>query len=120
MTSSRGSDFVTTQPLAAERPQAHLHGARARKAYSSVSDGQMWWASVIVDLSGLSVALALSGFTCSARRIRIRRENAVYDEILQDRRHHQQHQKERPETVRPPAPSRTKWYGLGARPLRTS
>ena len=78
--------MVAAPPLATQRPRAYSHGAcvGAQKPYSSVSDGQMWWASVIVDLSGLSVALALSGFTCSARRIRIRRENAVYDEILQD------------------------------------
>lgn len=49
---------------------------------SSVRVGQMWWGSVIVVLSGLRMTLVRSAFTCKARRIRIRREKAVYEEMV--------------------------------------
>lgn len=49
---------------------------------SSVRVGQMWWGSVIVVLSGLRMTLVRSAFTCKARRMRIRREKAVYDEMV--------------------------------------
>mmetsp|Transcript_27245 Transcript_27245/g.46263 ORF Transcript_27245/g.46263 Transcript_27245/m.46263 type:complete len:200 (+) Transcript_27245:2455-3054(+) len=41
----------------------------------------MWCGSVMVFLSGFRICLVRSKFTCNDRRIRIRRENAVYDEM---------------------------------------
>lgn len=38
--------------------------------------------SVMVVFSGLRMTFDLSGFTCRARRIRISREKAVYDEMV--------------------------------------
>ena len=49
---------------------------------SSLRVGQMWWGSVMVVLSGFRITLVLSAFTCNARRMRIRREKAVYDDMV--------------------------------------
>ena len=49
---------------------------------SSVSVGHTWCGSVVMLLSGLSSMRALSTLTCRARRMRMSREKAVYDEIV--------------------------------------
>mmetsp|Transcript_59689 Transcript_59689/g.141213 ORF Transcript_59689/g.141213 Transcript_59689/m.141213 type:complete len:220 (+) Transcript_59689:826-1485(+) len=49
---------------------------------SSDSVGQMWWGCVMVPLSGLRMILDLSALTWRARSMRMRREKAVYDEML--------------------------------------
>mmetsp|Transcript_11608 Transcript_11608/g.37101 ORF Transcript_11608/g.37101 Transcript_11608/m.37101 type:complete len:323 (-) Transcript_11608:4077-5045(-) len=49
---------------------------------SSVSEGQMWCASVTVSLSGRRMALVRSVLVCMARRMRMSREKAVYEEMV--------------------------------------
>mmetsp|Transcript_122947 Transcript_122947/g.353172 ORF Transcript_122947/g.353172 Transcript_122947/m.353172 type:complete len:220 (-) Transcript_122947:2133-2792(-) len=48
---------------------------------SSVKLGHTWCGCVTVVLSGFRMTLVRSGFTCSARKMRIIRLKAVYDEI---------------------------------------
>ena len=48
---------------------------------SSVSVGQTWCGCVMTERSGLRIILALSVATCSARKMRMRREKAVYEEM---------------------------------------
>mmetsp|Transcript_67280 Transcript_67280/g.140141 ORF Transcript_67280/g.140141 Transcript_67280/m.140141 type:complete len:202 (+) Transcript_67280:1445-2050(+) len=58
-----------------------LSATSTRHHSSSVSVGHTWWGSVTVVLSGFRITLARSLFTCRARRMRMRREKAVYEEM---------------------------------------